>query len=750
VNHYKKKISLAIFFILFCINLITAVGGVNRNSMIHGKDIINTYSDIKVKNNLYVPLWTFDITSNAYGGSAVDDIDNDGKMEIVFGTYMGDSKVYALNSENGSLLWNFYSGPGPVDASIKIADVNNDGNKEVVFAGSGSGYMDNGSYGVGIIHVLNGTNGDVIWEYNTGYCVDSPAAIVDIDNDNIKEVIYGAWKEGDDLGYVRILNGINGTLEQKIGGFDGYIQSEPNILDLNDDGQLDIVIATFQGDNKIYAINGSDYNTLWMFQANDWMYHGGSFGDIDNDGLPEIAIGSYDDHIYVINGEDGSLNWSYNVGSYILAPTSIADVDNDGSFEIFAATNTMYAFTHNGVPLWNYPTGGLIWRGASISDIDGDEWLDICFCSDDGLIRIVNGTTGNLIWSFDAEADYGETFEIDHAPIITDLNEDGKLDVFFVGGYGVYPPNNNYGRAYAFSVSNGTGIGWYMFRHDYRNSGCYSTVYNNPPSTPSIPLGSTSGNIGINYSYITNTTDSDDDKIYYKWNWGDNISDWMGPYNSNEICNTSHSWTETGIYNVSVRAKDQWGHLSNWSNNLLVNIVNNIYLTNLVYNWNFISLPINQTAEKTDIIVKHGFTNYSWSDAVSENIINDFIFGWNRISQSYNLEDLLEPGYGYWMYAYDICELWINNKSINTDDYITESEVNWNILGLPYYQNVSKTDILVDETPWDYAVTMGIINDFVFGWNYNTQSYIFAEMLEPGFCYWMYAYQQCTLKKINV
>jgi len=753
-NTYQKWKSFIIIVIIIGIGVMPVICGISSRYTGFHNSVITSFFGSNNKNDSSTILWTFNITSNAYGGSAVDDIDNDGKMEIVFGTYMGDSYVYALNAENGTLLWNFYSGPGPVDASVKITDVNNDGYKEAIFAGSGSGYMDNGSYGAGIIHVLNGTNGEVVWEHNTGYCVDSPAAIVDIDDDGVKEVIYGAWKEGDDLGYIRILNGINGTLEQKIGGFDGYIQSEPNILDVNGDGQLDIVIATFQGDNKIYAINGSDYTTLWMFQAGDWMYHGGSFGDIDKDGLPEIAIGSYDDHVYVINGEDGSLNWSYDVGSYILAPTSLADVNNDGALEILAATSTMYALKHDGSLLWSYPTGGLIWRGASVADIDGDGWLDVCFCSEDGLIRIVNGTNGDLIWSFDAENDYGDTFEIDHAPVIVDLNGDEKLDVFFVGGYGIYPPDDNYGRAYAFSLSNGSGFGWNMFRHDHRNSGCYSTISNNPPLIPAKPLGSPSGNTGVIYNYATNTTDPDNDQIYYKWNWGYMIDDWVGPYASDEICNVSHSWDETGTYNISVRAKDSWGHLSNWSNTFLINIADRWYFTNLIHNWNFISLPFNQSSDKLDIIVKQSGINYSWFNAISAGIINDFVFGWDRNYQSYKFDDTLEPGYGYWLYAYEDCELWVENISSISDEYVTHLEENWNIVGIPQNQSVNKINIAVNynsgDHTWAEAVSDGIVNDYVFGWNREGQSYSFIDTFEPGDSYWVYASQKCTLKKVGI
>lgn len=50
-------------------------------------------------------LWSFDTFDSSFGMSAIDDIDNDGKYEIIFGCYRNDSMVYALNAEDGSLLW---------------------------------------------------------------------------------------------------------------------------------------------------------------------------------------------------------------------------------------------------------------------------------------------------------------------------------------------------------------------------------------------------------------------------------------------------------------------------------------------------------------------------------------------------------------------------------------------------------------------------------------------------------------------
>ena len=171
-------------------------------------------------------------------------------------------------------------------------------------------------------------------------------------------------------------------------------------------------------------------------------------------------------------------------------------------------------------------------------------------------------------------------------------------------------------------------------------------------------------------------------------------------------------------------------------------------ITNLTSNWNLISLPFNQTVDKINITIHHFNNNYTWSEAVSNGYISDFIFNWNRSSQSYIFTYSLDQGYGYWFYAYEPCELWAHNIILVSDDYITDIENGWNIVSLPYDSPVDKTDILVDSVPWITAVDNGWISDYVFGWSRTGQGYIFSDTLMPGYAYWLYAYQPCTLKRV--
>ena len=142
---------------------------------------------------------------------------------------------------------------------------------------------------------------------------------------------------------------------------------------------------------------------------------------------------------------------------------------------------------------------------------------------------------------------------------------------------------------------------------------------------------------------------------------------------------------------------------------------------------------------------------YNWSDAVAEGYVNDYIFGWDRSSQAYNFADTLEPGYGYWIYSYDTCQLKAPVFNVNYDGYITALNENWNIIGLPNDQSANKTDIVVNYSGTDYnwsnAVSNGYINNFVFGWNRVSQGYDFVDNFEPGYAYWMYSYYQCILEE---
>jgi len=40
--------------------------------------------------------------------------------------------------------------------------------------------------------------------------------------------------------------------------------------------------------------------------------------------------------------------------------------------------------------------------------------------------------------------------------------------------------------------------------------------------------------------------------------------EWIGPYDSEEVIELSHTWVEEDTYTISARAKDVWGAIGEW------------------------------------------------------------------------------------------------------------------------------------------------------------------------------------------
>jgi hypothetical protein len=88
---------------------------------------------------------------------------------------------------------------------------------------------------------------------------------------------------------------------------------------------------------------------------------------------------------------------------------------------------------------------------------------------------------------------------------------------------------------------------------------------NNPPDSPSIFDGPSEGVVGEEYTFATHTFDPENDSIFYLFDWGDGTnSDWLGPFDSGQLCSAQHAWENPGNYSIAVKAKDIWGDETEW------------------------------------------------------------------------------------------------------------------------------------------------------------------------------------------
>jgi len=108
---------------------------------------------------------------------------------------------------------------------------------------------------------------------------------------------------------------------------------------------------------------------------------------------------------------------------------------------------------------------------------------------------------------------------------------------------------------------------------------------NNAPNKPDTPLGEANGKTATSYIYSTSADDPDGDQVWYKWDWGDEISDWDGPYNSGDPITASHIWSNQGAYAVKVKAKDTSDAESVWSDPLPITMPKNSIILHKMNLW---------------------------------------------------------------------------------------------------------------------------------------------------------------------
>jgi hypothetical protein len=138
----------------------------------------------------------------------------------------------------------------------------------------------------------------------------------------------------------------------------------------------------------------------------------------------------------------------------------------------------------------------------------------------------------------------------------------------------------NKGLLYLYEYYSGGGMSQYYFE-EYNVLGDSSveiwrgqSSVNTPPETPEKLNGPTTGEVGIEYTFTTSTTDPQNDDVYYMVNWGDQVSDWLGPYDSGDTVSLTHTWNAVGNYTLMVKAKDgSEGLESGWSETSQISVV---------------------------------------------------------------------------------------------------------------------------------------------------------------------------------
>ena len=291
----------------------------------------------------------FDETFDMQQGDIVAvDIDNDGDLDIVVsGTIGGDAKSAIFINNGGSYTLQGSENviiPGHF-ADIKFADIDGDGDLDVIFNGNRNGEMGRGialNDGSG---VFTRTELDV-----TGATIS--CGFADFDNNGLIDY-YVMGNRSENMGTIFFQNA-DGTFTKDQSSFTNFNIVDPDItlVDFNNDGYIDMFISGWDDTGKTrfssILINDGFGKFNAMAQPNVIRKGFGSsvWGDVDGDGWMDLLLngdggadGEASSDVYrLYRNNGGSLEAKLTFSDYrqisVGDGARFVDWDNDGDLDI--------------------------------------------------------------------------------------------------------------------------------------------------------------------------------------------------------------------------------------------------------------------------------------------------------------------------------------------------------------------------------------------------------------------------------
>jgi hypothetical protein len=414
---------------------------------VEGKVLVATgYSDYSVAGSVMdtvtvFPGWPLSRTGTNERGGVYANLDDDPELELV---YPAGPALYAFNIDGSDVPGWPQTLDFPTDGAPAFGDIDGDGAGEIVVT-----THQTGTFAFGTIYAFerDGTNvAGFPVATEQGGAVRTPV-LADLDWDNALEIIVAVrnWPEG----LIYVFRG-DGTLFPNWPVKMDYIPgSAVAVGDINGDNIPEIVaesyysLHAFRTDGII--LDGFPYypglNRVFSYSAP-------VLADLDGDGNREIICGdhSIDDGtgaVHIVN-YDGTpwAGWPKITSSWVYGPPSIGDINNDGLLDIavgdealsITPINKVYAWTaQTGDPLPGFPIRDVFGVNNQIilADIDGDNMIDLLFDDNTSEGKYIGYKyDGTVMEGWPLLLD-GSTFFIN--PFVVDINLDGMMDISGAG-----------------------------------------------------------------------------------------------------------------------------------------------------------------------------------------------------------------------------------------------------------------------------------------------------------------------------
>ncbi len=229
---------------------------------------------------------------------------------------------------------------------------------------------------------------------------------------------------------------------------------------------LDVIVGSnhteavfaFPGDLWGDFVNNPAYLDGFPKSAGGRVQTSPAIGDIDGDGKNDLAVGSDDGRVYILSSRLGTWR-GYPTGGAVRSSPALADLDGDGNLDavvVGSDSGRVFAFNYLGqAPLgWD---GGIRLNSSGdypvesspvVADVTGDGRVEIIVgCNDgnlyaiyaDGIAHRENGVpTGPFAWVKCCVPPGESTAQLLTAPVVDDIDNDGKVEVLAAGDKGVY------------------------------------------------------------------------------------------------------------------------------------------------------------------------------------------------------------------------------------------------------------------------------------------------------------------------
>jgi len=276
-------------------------------------------------NKTGAPHMTHDQGKEIIDVPVLSDLDQDGDLEIIFVAVDDTSSVLYVIQDNGEDLTGF-----PIEISEKmivgpaVADLENDMVLDIIIATLDSN-----------LYVVDGEgNYPSGFPYTAASGFSSPATLVDLDGDQDLEIIIGS-----ENGVLHVLHHDGTTMNSF--SVNSAIRGGASVADIDGNGNFEILFSSEEG--HIYA-----WDAITGTEALGWPINSGLGAmsepitiDLDNDGDLEI-VNTTIYGMVTVSHHDGSPyeNFPSTVDDSITSTPAIGDLDNDGDFELIVGTSS--------------------------------------------------------------------------------------------------------------------------------------------------------------------------------------------------------------------------------------------------------------------------------------------------------------------------------------------------------------------------------------------------------------------------